>query len=49
VLLDGKTGEIITKNGREALTKSSPEGFPFTKEAIEKANEEKNAKKSAAF
>lgn len=49
VLLDGKTGETITTEGRSAITDASPEGFPFTKEAIQKAKEDKAAKKSAAF
>jgi len=36
-MIDGKTGETITLEGRSAVISGGPEAFPFTKEAIESA------------
>lgn len=37
VLLNGSTGEIVSLEGRSAVTSGGAEAFPFTKEAITKA------------
>lgn len=46
VILDGKTGEILTLEGRSAVMSGGPEAFPFTSEAIENAKQAKVLKKT---
>ena len=40
VLLDGKTGKLISKNARSLITDVGPLGFPYTDSAVEKARNE---------
>jgi len=40
VLLDGKTGKIISKNARSLITDVGPLGFPYTEAAVENARNE---------
>jgi hypothetical protein len=48
VLLDGKTGETITTEGRSTIELGS-EAFPFTKEAIQICKDKKNSKLISLF
>jgi len=49
VLLDGKTGEIITKDGRTCISEHGPSVFPWSEEAIQAAQALKNAKICQVF
>jgi len=44
VLLDGKTGAEITRDGREAIMEGGVSGFPFDSESISKAKTAKKQK-----
>lgn len=49
MLIDGKTGETITLEGRSAVTSGGPEAFPFTEDAIKNAKEARILKKAKVF
>ena len=49
VLLDGKTGEIITKDGRSYISEHGPSVFPWSEDAIQAAQAAKNAKICEVF
>ena len=49
VLLDGATGEIITKDGRSYIAEHGPSVFPWTEEAIQASQAAKNAKICETF
>jgi len=49
VLLDGKTGKIISKDGRSCISEHGPSVFPWTEDAIAASKEAKNAKICEVF
>ena len=49
VLLDGKTGKIITKDGRSCISEHGPSVFPWSEEAFQAAQAVKNAKICEVF
>lgn len=49
VLIDGETGDIITEDGRGAVTAYGAAGFPFSKSRLDECKKEKEEKKSKAL